>query len=118
MQLFAQDGTQTQSKFGTQLGDLHAGHHQKLATQHFAGLIVVRQFGHDAAILTILIPAETSVGNGLRADVLKAAKNGVLLGNLERFAHDLDFDQALVRSKNLGTSVRRRWFRHLRSRLL
>ena len=65
------------------------------------GLIVIRQLGIDAAVLAILIPAETAVGDGLRAEELKAAQDGFFSGT-SRLAEDLDFDQPFVWTKRLG----------------
>ena len=65
------------------------------------GLVFIAELAYDAAILAVLIPAEAAVGNSFRADVLKAAKNRVLLGNLKRLAHNFDFDQTFIRAKNL-----------------
>jgi hypothetical protein len=54
--------------------------------------LFISEFSDNAAILTVLIPTEAAVRNGFRADVLKAAKNRILLGDLESFPHNLDFD--------------------------
>jgi hypothetical protein len=72
------------------------------------------QFPGHAAILAILIPAESSVGDGFRADVLKTTKNRIFLGDLERLAQDLDVNQALVRAKHLRGPARANHFGYLR----
>jgi len=95
--------TEAPFQFLADLGDLHSGHHDELAAQHLTCLIVVRQLRRDAAILAILIPAETPVGNRLRADELKAAQDGIFLRHLEFSPQDGDLHQLLVRTK---------WFRH------
>jgi len=88
-------------QLGADLGNFHARAHHKLAAQEFVRAVFIGEFCDHAAILAILIPAEAPVGDGFRADVLKAAKNGVLLRNLERFSQDCDFDQPFVWPKNL-----------------
>ena len=77
------------------------------------------QLPDDAAILAILIPAETSIGNGFGADVLEAAQNRVLLWNLKWLPQNLDFHQTFVRTKHLRRPILLgRRIRRLRSRLL
>jgi len=63
--------------------------------------LFIGEFSDDAAILAILIPAKTTVGDGFRADVLKAAKNRIFLGDLKSFSQDFNFHQAFVGAKNL-----------------
>jgi hypothetical protein len=63
--------------------------------------VFIREFSHDAAILAILIPAETPVWNGFRTDVLKAAKNRIFFRDLKSFSQNLDFDQSFVWTKYL-----------------
>ena len=63
--------------------------------------VFISKFSDDAAILAVLIPAETAVRDGFRSDVLKAAKNRIFLRDLERFPQDLNFDQPFVGAKNL-----------------
>jgi len=83
------------------------------------GAFFVRQLSDHAAILAVLIPAEASIGDGFRADVLKAAQNGVLFGNLKRLTQNLDFYQPFIGAKYLSCcSIRRRFFGYLRFRLL
>ena len=93
-------------QFRADFGNFHARADQELAAEQIMRPVLVREFSDHAAILAVLIPAETSVRDGLRADVLEAAKNGVLLGNLEGFAQDLDFDEAFVGAKNLSAACR------------
>ena len=100
-------------EFGANLGDFHSRAHQEFAAQEFVGLVIIYQFASHAAILAILIPAETSVGNGFRADVLKTAKNRILFGDLERLPKNLDVDQAFVRAKYLIGPTRANCFRDL-----
>src|SRR6266850_833206 len=101
-------------EFGADFGNFHSRANQEFAAQQFVVLVLIRQFAGDAAILAILIPAETSVGNGFRADVLETAENRILLGDLERFAKNLDLDQAFVGSKDLIGHARAHCFRYLR----
>jgi hypothetical protein len=101
-------------EFGANLGDFHPGAYQEFAAQQFVGLVVVDQFARDAAILAILIPAETSVGNGFRADVLEAAQDRILFGNFERLPENLDGDEPLVWAKYLIGTARTDSFLHLR----
>ena len=105
-------------QFGADLGDFHARAYQKFAAQEFMRAVFIGEFSDHAAILAVLIPAKTPVGNRFRADVLKAAKNRVFFGDLKSLPHDFDFNQPLVGAKNLSGSVRRSCFRHLGSRLL
>jgi hypothetical protein len=101
-------------KFGADFCDFHSRADQEFAAQEFVRLVLVRQFAGHAAILAILIPAETSVGNGFRADVLKTAENRILLGDLEGLAENFDLDQAFVRTENLIRGIRARCYRDLR----
>jgi hypothetical protein len=101
-------------EFGADFGNFHSRANQEFAAQQFVVLVLIRQFAGHAAILAILVPAETSVGNGFRADVLETAENRILLGDLERFAKNLDLDQAFVGSKDLIGHARAHCFRYLR----
>jgi hypothetical protein len=65
-------GAQAPPQFLAHFRHFHAGHYDELARKHFAGLVVVGQLAGHAAILAILIPAETPVRNGLWADELEA----------------------------------------------
>ena len=65
-------GAQAPLQFLAHFRHIHAGHYDELARKHFAGLVVVGQLAGHAAILAILIPAETPVRNGLWADELEA----------------------------------------------
>jgi hypothetical protein len=114
LRLFIQLFLEAVFEFGADFGNFHSRAHQKLAAQQFVRLVLIRQFAGHAAILAILIPAEPSVGNGFRADVLKTAENRILLWNLERFAKNVDRDQPLVGSKDLIGPARANCFRDLR----
>jgi hypothetical protein len=105
-------------QFGADLGNLHARADQELAAQEFVRAVFVCEFADDATILAVLVPAESPVRNRFRADVLKAAENRVFFRNLESFPQDFDFDEPLVRAKNLRSPARRGSFRHWWSRLL
>src|SRR5258706_3812875 len=65
-------GAQAPLQLLAELGDFHSWHHDELAGQHLPRVIVVRQLAAHTAILAILIPAESPVRNGLRADELEA----------------------------------------------
>jgi hypothetical protein len=103
--LLIQLGLKAILQFWADFGDFHAWAHQEFAAQEFMGAVFIGEFSNDAAILAVLIPAETPVWNGLRTDVLEAAKNRVLLWNLKSFPHDLNFDQPFVGSKNLSATT-------------
>jgi hypothetical protein len=92
-------GSQTPLQFLAQIRDLHARHDDELAREHFAGFVVVGELADDAAVLTILVPAEATVGDGFGADELEAAKQRVALRDLKLFAHDGDFDEFFVGTK-------------------
>ena len=77
-------------------GDFHAGHDDEFAGEHFARLVVIGKLAGDAAILAILVPAETSVGDGFRADELKAAQQGIAFRHLEFLAEDRYLNQFFV----------------------
>jgi hypothetical protein len=105
-------------QLGADLGNFHAGADHELATQKFVRLVLVGEFCDHAAVLAVLIPAETPVRNGFRADVLKTTKNRIFLRNLEFLPQDRDFDQPFVGPKNLRRPSGRSRFRRLRCRLL
>jgi hypothetical protein len=105
-------------QFGADFADFHAGADQELAAQKFMRAVFIREFSDHAAILAVLIPAETPVRDRFRADVLKAAKNRILLRDLKGFAHNLDFDKSFVGAKNLSAARGGDCFRHRWSRLL
>jgi hypothetical protein len=88
-------------ELGRNLGDFHAWNHQEFAGQHGARAIVVGELADDLAVLALLIPAETAVGDGLRADVLEGAKEAVLLGNVKGAAEHGDGNEPLVRAENV-----------------
>jgi hypothetical protein len=100
-------------ELGADLGNFHSRADQEFAAQQFMRFFFIRQLAGDAAVLAILIPAETPVGNSFWADVLKTAENRVLLGDLERLPENLDVDQPFVRTKYLVGPTRANWFRYL-----
>ena len=89
-------------QLGSKLGDDHAGNDNKFTGEHGAGFLIVGQLAGDLAILAFLIPAEAAVGDGLGADVLEPAEDGVLLGDLESLSEDDDFDETLKWTKYFG----------------
>jgi hypothetical protein len=56
--------------------------------------------------LALLVPAEPPVRNGLRAQILEAAKYSILFGYLEGLAKHLDFNQALKVAKHFVMAIR------------
>ena len=96
-------GAEAPLEFLAHIGDFHAGHDDELAGLHFARFVIIGKLTGDTAILAILVPAEAAVGDGLRADELKATEQGVALGDLEFSSHDYDVHELFVRTK---------WFRH------
>ena len=103
--LLAEFLLQAKLKFGTDLGNLHAGTYQEFATEHLMRLVIVHEFAGDAAILAILIPTEPAVGDRFRADVLKTAENCIFFRDLEGLPENLDFHQTLIGTKYLSRSV-------------
>src|SRR6266403_1240359 len=69
-----------------ELRNFHARHHDELARQHFARIVIIRQLASYTAILAILIPAKSPVGYGIRADELKASQQRISLWHLEFLA--------------------------------
>jgi len=65
-------------------------------------LVVIGQLALDTTVLAILIPAEATVGDRFRADVLEAAQERIFLGNFEGLAKDGDFNQAFEGPKGFG----------------
>jgi hypothetical protein len=61
------------------------------AGEHGLFLFAVPQA--NLTVQTIAVPAEIAVGNAFHREVLKAAQQRVVFGNLVNFAADLDFDQ-------------------------
>jgi hypothetical protein len=92
-------GTQAPLQFLTHVGNFHAGHDDEFTGKHFARLVIVGKLTGDAAVLTILIPAEAAVRNCFRTDELKAAQQRVAFRDLEFLAHDDDIDEFFVRTK-------------------
>jgi len=72
-------------ELGADLGNFHARAYQKLATEQFVRLIFVQELSGDAAILAVLIPAESAVRDGFGANVLKGAENGIFSGTSKIF---------------------------------
>jgi hypothetical protein len=103
--LLAQLVLQAILQFRADFADFHACANQELATQQFVRAIFIREFSYNAAILAILIPAETPVRNGFRTDVLEAAKNRIFLRDLKSFSQNFDFDQSFVWPKYLCAAV-------------
>ncbi len=77
-------------------------------------LVIVHQLADHSAILAILIPAEASVGNGFRAEVLKAPEYGIFLRDLKSFPENLDLHQAFIGTKYLSRRCGRSRFGCLR----
>ena len=103
--LLAQFLLQAILQLGADLCNFHASAYQKLAAQEFMRAVFIGELTGNAAILAILIPAESSVGDCLGADVLKAAKNRVLLRDLKGLPKNFDFYQPLIRAKDLCSPV-------------
>jgi hypothetical protein len=101
--LLAQFVMQAVFQFGAYLGDFHACADEEFAAQKIVWALFIGELSDHAAILAVLVPAESSVGDRFRADVLKAAENRILFGDLKRLPQDLDFHQALVRPEDLAS---------------
>src|SRR5215471_6207972 len=97
-----QFGAQAPLQLLTQFRDFHSRHHDELAREHFARLIVVGKLACDAAILTILIPAKTAIRDCFRTDELEASQQRVPLRDLELLPHDVNVDKFFVRSEWFG----------------
>src|SRR5581483_2712679 len=84
---------QTVADLGGHLQHPNAFYHHQFAGQccSLRGAVAL-VVGH-AAVLTVFIPAEAAVGNTLRSQLLEAAKQGVVLWDLEDTSAHLDFDQ-------------------------
>jgi hypothetical protein len=111
--LLAQLLLQAVFQFRTDLGNFHARAHQELAAQEIMRTVFIGKFSSHAAVLAILVPAKTAVRNRFRADVLKAAEDRILLGNLKGLSQNLDFDEAFVGAKNLAPAIRGRCLGHM-----
>ncbi len=94
-----QFGAEAPAEFLAEFANVHAGHDDEFAREHFAGLVVIGELAGDAAILAILIPAEAAVGDSFGADELKAAKERVALRHLKFFAENGDVHELFVRAK-------------------
>ena len=88
-------------QFGADFGNFHSCTYQELAAEELMSLVFVRELAYHAAVLAILIPAETPIGNRFWADVLEAAENCVLFRDLESLPKDLNLHQSFVRAENL-----------------
>ena len=98
-------------QFRADLSNFHTGAYHEFAAKKFVRAILVRQLADNAAILAILIPAEASVGNGFRADVLKRAENGVLFRDIKRLPQNLDCNEPFIWAKYLRRPIGcRDWF--------
>src|SRR5580693_3911131 len=92
-------GPETPLQLLAQLGNFHSLHDNELTAQHFPGLIVIGQLAGNAAILAILIPAKTAVGNRFRADELEASEKRIALRHLKLLAHHGDVHELFIRAK-------------------
>jgi hypothetical protein len=92
-------GAKTPLQFLAEIDDFHTGHNDELAREHFAGLIIIGKLTGDAAVLAILIPAETAIRNSFGADELEATEQGIALRNMELLAHDGDIHEFFIRTK-------------------
>jgi hypothetical protein len=101
-ELFAERIPKTDTQLGTELSNLHPGHDNELAAQHLARFIVIRQLGLNAAVLTVLVPAKTAVGDRFGAQELKTAQQRILVGNFHGLTQHLDFNQVLVGPERAG----------------
>jgi hypothetical protein len=97
----AQLGAKAADELGSEFGDFHAFGDDKFATENRAGLVVVRKLAHHFAILALLIPAKTAVGNRLGADELEGAEERIPLRDEERFPQNRDFNKLFVGPKYL-----------------
>jgi hypothetical protein len=100
--LLPQNGPEAKLQFRADLRDFHSRHDHKFATEHLARLIVIGEFGHDPAVLAILVPAEPAVGDRFRTQKLKAAQERISLRDLHGLLQQLDLDQALVGPEGFG----------------
>jgi hypothetical protein len=83
-----------------ELGNVHSLGDDKLAAQDGPRLVVILQLAIDAAILALLIPAESPVWNRLRTDELEAAQERVPFGHEKRLPKNGYLDEPFVRSKD------------------
>src|SRR5262249_45706791 len=70
-------------EFLAHLYNFHSRHHDELAAQHLARLVIIGQLAGYVAILAILIPAEVAIRYGLRTNELEAAQKRVALRHLK-----------------------------------
>src|ERR1700733_5606802 len=97
----AQFCTQASDQLRCEFRDGHAFRDDEFAAQNGASLILIRELAVHSAILALLIPAETSVGNRFGADELEGAEQGISLGYQEGLPQYRDFDKSLVRPEDL-----------------
>jgi len=94
-----QFGPEAPLKLLAQLSNFHSRHDNEFAAQHFPRLILIRQLARNAAILTLLVPAESSVGYRFRANKLEASQQRVALGHLELLAQDSNVHELFIGTK-------------------
>ena len=75
------------------LGDPQAVLDHQLAGQCGTGGGALTHINRDSAVLAVLIPAEGTVGDSLRGEVLQTAQDGIVLRNFEFPAQHPDFYQ-------------------------
>ena len=79
--------------------DFHSRHHNELAAQHLPLLLIIGQLAAYAAILAILVPAESPIRNRFRADKLKTTQQRVAFRHLKFFPHDGQVHQLFIGTK-------------------
>src|SRR5256885_488766 len=84
---------QTVSDLGGHLQYPNAFHHHQFAGQGGSLRGAFALVVCHTAVLAVFIPAEAAIGNTLRSQLLEAAKQGVVLWNLEDTAAHLNFDK-------------------------
>lgn len=94
-----QFGPKAPLQFLAQLGYFHPGHNDELAAKHFPGLVVVRQLAGNSAILAVLVPTKSPIGNCFRANELKTPEKRVALRHLKLLAHHGDLHELLIGAK-------------------
>ena len=85
--------------FVRHVDDAHSVLNHQLAGNRLSNLSSLPEIVVDAAVLAIFVPAETSVGNTVLGEILKAAEQAVVLRNLELFVENLDREQLFVGMK-------------------
>ena len=102
LDLVSELGAKAANQLGRKLRYIHTLRDHELATQNRARAVFVLQLAIHTAILAVLIPAEPAVGDSVRADKLETAQDGIFFRDEERPAEDINFYQALERTKDLG----------------